>query len=184
MVEMLYCLAGVQLCRSQAVPFGTIEDRRESAQCFLKVQRDRLAAVDLQLLEATGDILPETADSKTATELAELCRLVQEATRQKMQLLKTRLELMGCSEIKWEEPPPRSSPITTPKQAAASAAEVNHWFSVGGPLESVIEGDVETEGVTTPGSMLQPSPCYSNKKQPRKQSLTPTTPTMDSFSFR
>jgi hypothetical protein len=185
LVEWFYCLACVQRGRSQTLSFGTIEDRRERAQCFLNVQRDRVAGVEEQLLDATGDILPESADSKTATELAVLCRLLQEATRQKMRLLKTRLELMGCNEIKWEEPPRRSSPtITTPKQAAASAAEVNNWFSMGGPLESVIEGDVETEGATTPGSMFQPSPFCSHKKKPRKQSLTPTTPTMDSFSFR
>ena len=145
-------------------------DQRDHAERFLKTQQRRVAGIEEQLVEATNFILPACPDSKTATELAELVRLVQEASRKKMQLLKARLELMGYD---WEEEPGILSPQTP-------QAEI-HW-AVGGRLESVVEGDVETEGATTPGSMLQPSPSYSaNKEMPL---LTPPTPTMDNFSFR
>ena len=145
------------------------ELHRQRAQSFLKTQQDRLADIEDQLIQATNNILPECSESKTATELAEVVRLVQQASRQKLQLLKARLEMMG---YEWEEEPER---ILSPKTPQTEV----HW-SVGGHLESVLEGDVETEGATTPGSMIQPSPFTDSK---RKNSLTPTTPTLDRFSF-
>lgn len=107
------------------------------------------------------------------TEMKALCQLVEEANRLKLLILKTRLELTGSE----KEGDDNHEKLETPKQPEAEI----HW-SVGGHLESVVEEDVETEGATTPGSMLHPSPFYSAPK--RKKSLTPTTPKMDSFSFR
>ena len=150
-----------------------MKEHEENVERFFENQKQRVVNVEEKLMKATDFILPSTSESKTITELAELCRLVQEETQQKIQVLKNRLELMGHE---WEEEDQVVSPQTP------LAEEEVHWSSVGGQLESVIEGDVETEGATTPGSMLHPSPFFSAKK--RKESLTPTTPTMDSFSFR
>jgi hypothetical protein len=153
------------------------EKQREHVEDFLQAQNERVVTIEEDLFEATDHILPASRESKTATELAELCRLVQEATRQKLSLLKTRLELMsggGMTTIDWKE---QQQQVHNP-----SPAQKVYW-SIGGPLECVIEGDVETEGATTPGSMTMPSPFTTAKKQGKK-SITPTTPTMDSFSFR
>jgi hypothetical protein len=160
--------------------FGTAEDE-EYATLFLETQRLRVDAIDDSLLEATEDILPVSPDAKTVTEMAELCRLVQEATRQKMGLLRTRLELLGVK-TSWKD-----SIITSPKAVVAldkGSTQTQIEWSIGrGPLDCVIEADLETEGATTPGSLLQPSPLFGSTSK-RKASLTPTTPTMNKFSFR
>lgn len=137
-------------------------------------QKERVEIIDESLLKATEHILPVSPEAKTATELAELCRLVQENTRQKMGLLQTRLELLGVK-TSWGDSITSPNVITTKDNAQIQ-------WSVGAPLDCVIEGDVETEGATTPGSLMEPSPFNSATK--RKTSLTPTTPTMNTFSFR
>lgn len=141
-------------------------------------QQHRAACIDESLLQATEHILPPSAEAKTVTELAEVCRLVQEATRQKISLLRTRLECMGVK-ASWKD-----SVIVSPKPVFTTKNSAIEW-SVGAPLDCVMEGDVESEGATTPGSLLHPSPFASASKPPqRKSSLTPTTPTMNKFSFR
>lgn len=137
-----------------------------------------------KLLKATEHILPETAESKTATELAELCRLVQNSTRQKLLMIKNKMQFMGSTtRIDWggDGTGEERTNHESDRFSQVDSATPIHW-AVGGPLESVVEGDVETEGATTPGSILQPSPFHGAAR--RKSSLTPTTPTMDTFSFR
>lgn len=153
-------------------------EHRENAAEFLEIQNRRAEQIEQATLKATGDILPPSTTGKTVTELAEVCRLVQEATRQKMGLLRTRLDLIGIK-TSWHDS------ITSPKIVMDKGDTDMRW-SVGAPLECVVEGDVETEGATTPGSMLQPSPFArgSAAKQKGKTSLTPPTPVMNRFSFR
>lgn len=62
----------------------------------------------------------------------------------------------------------------SPNSTAGSANKAPHlsWpltSAIGGPLESVLEGDVETDGATTPGSMLQ-SPMPWNSCSAKKAS--------------
>ena len=160
-------------------------EHQETAVEFLEEQQRRVETIDVALLKATGHILPPSRDAKTVTELAEICRLVQEATRQKMGLLRTRLDLMGI------RPSWHDSVIASPQLVVVEATGRNrdiHW-SIGVPLDCVMEGDVETEGATTPGSLSLMSPFPSATKQQqqqqqRKTSLTPPTPTMNRFSFR
>eukprot|EP00934_Nitzschia_sp_Nitz4_P003287 Nitzschia sp. Nitz4//scaffold66_size103028//30349//32640//NITZ4_004494-RA/size103028-snap-gene-0.90-mRNA-1//1//CDS//3329556338//3277//frame0 len=149
----------------------TEEEHRSNASRFLEDQQKRVSAIDDHLLKATELILPESKDIKTVTEMAELCGLVQEASRSKMSLIRTRLELLG---IKTDDS------LFSPKVVAELPPKFGSW-SLGAPLDCVQEGDVETEGATTPGSLLQPSPFGTGSK--RKTSLTPTTPTLDRFSF-
>lgn len=92
-----------------------------------------------------------------------------------MSLVRTRLELLGVK-TPWDDH------LESPLHRLNGASEADMHWSVGCPLESVQEGDVETEGATTPGSLLQPSPFASATKS--KPLSTPTTPTMDNFSFR
>lgn len=73
----------------------SIEEKQSRARNFLTVQNDRAKKIEDELLLATQHILPTSNDSKTITELAELCRLTQEATRQKLDLLRSRLEEVG-----------------------------------------------------------------------------------------
>jgi hypothetical protein len=170
-----YCMSCFLVRPSHvSAPFGTAEDEKYAA-IFLETQSLRVVAIDDSLLEATEDILPVSPEAKTITEMAELCRMVQEATRQKTGLLRTRLELLGVK-TSWNDS------ITSPKIVAMDKGNTQIQWSVGGPLDCVIEADVETEGATTPGSLLHPSPFGSTTK--RKASLTPTTPTMNKFSFR
>lgn len=152
-----------------------LDEHQRHAERFFGNQKRRISSIDESLLEATENILPPCAEAKTLTELSELCRLVQEAARQKMALLRTRLELLGVKPS-WQDS------ITSPEAAFMDKGTNQIHWSVGGPLDCVIEADVETEGATTPGSLLQPSPFASTTK--RKASLTPTTPTMKTFSFR
>jgi hypothetical protein len=133
-------------------------------------------AIEKGLFQATGAILPSQPEMKTATELAELCRLVQEGTRRKLNILRRELRSRGVAIPSDEEGETRRASPATPQ------AQPLLRFSIGGPLESVMEGDVETDCATTPGSLIQPSPFYSATRK-RKTSITPTTPTMDSFSF-
>ena len=149
------------------------EEQKNDSSAFLKSQRERISNIEEDFMKATEFILPASSSESTVTELAELCRLVQEANREKMQILKARLKSIGYDGSLLE-----SDEILSPVTPAPS----NVFWSVGGPLERVIEGDVETEGATTPGSMLHPSPFSSAAK--RKDSISPATPTMDSISFR
>ena len=155
--------------------FTLLAEHHTQAERYLDNQKRRISSIDERLMEATENILPPCHEAKTLTELSELCRLVQEATRQKMALLRTRLELLGVKPS-WQDS------ITSPEAALADKGPSRIHWSVGGPLDCVIEADVETEGATTPGSLLQPSP-FSTTTKP-KGSLTPTTPLMNTFSFR
>lgn len=153
----------------------TTVEHQEQAEQFLQNQKRRVRSIDESLLKATEHILPPSPESKTVTELAELCKLVQEATRQKMGLLRTRLELLGVR-TSWQDS------VTSPQILSRDRTNTQIHWSVGGPLDCVIEADVETDGATTPGSLMQPSPFASTTK--RKESLTPTTPTLNTFAFR
>ena len=149
------------------------EEQESDSAAFLKSQHDRIAAIEEGFMKATEHILPSSSSASTVTELAELCRLVQEANREKMLILKTRLKSMGCNSQFLESDEALSSPNTP---------SPNIFWSIGGPLERVVEGDVETEGTITPSSLLHPSPFSSATK--RKNSISPATPTMQSISFR
>eukprot|EP00980_Cylindrotheca_fusiformis_P020314 scaffold7344_cov145-Cylindrotheca_fusiformis.AAC.12 len=144
-------------------------DREEDSASFLQSQRRRIATVEEDLLQATEFILPNSSSASTVTELAELCRLFQEGNRKKIEIIRQRLQAMGATSLQQEESISPDAP--TPSGSV--------FWSIGGPLERVVEGDVETEGATTPGSMMQPSPFPSN----RKTSVSPATPTMDSISL-
>ncbi|KAG7347042.1 hypothetical protein IV203_006111 [Nitzschia inconspicua] len=181
--------------------------REANAQRFISTQTARIHRVEKELLLATQDILPSSNESKTITELAELCRLTQTASRQKLELLKRRLQEAGYTvyspvRSSAEKPEPRrytrhvtdstaaastSSLLrnTTGRSPTPSSANVTHdidastsasilpWMltsTIGGPLESVLEGDAETDGATTPGSILQsPSPMLWNSSAKKIQ---------------
>jgi hypothetical protein len=142
----------------------------DSSEDFLACQQDRLTTVEQELLSCTQLLLPPTKASSTITELAEITRLVQEATALRLRTLENRLAISSSPKI--EEMKEAMTKMATPETV---------FWSLGGPLESVLEGDIETEGATTPGSMLM-SP-YSVSRR-RKSSISPATPTMDSISFR
>jgi hypothetical protein len=160
----------------------------------METQTTRIHFIEEELLLATQDILPSSNESKTITELAELCRLTQMATRQKLDLLKRRLQEAGYvvqspkrSSTVAEDPQLRRhgrvGPAATSRNIKSPPPSSVSWplsTNIGGPLESVVEGDVETDGATTPGSMLQsPIPWNSNIKNTggRKTATLTTTTT-------
>ena len=183
-----------------------VEEKRKRVQRFLSTQKQRIGIIEGELLEATNEILPPSSESKTITELAELCRLTQNVTVQKFDNLRSRLEEAGYTVS--SSPTAASNnnnrrPWKSTNNRLASPPPNYHsaWPTViGGPLESVVEAEYETDGATTPGSYLQsPAPsstsfisnftnsASTNKKKQRerrKSCLTPTTPpTMDRLSF-
>ena len=150
---------------------------------------------------ATGNILPPSKDSKTLTELAELCMLTQVATREKLEELRSYLENEGYTVTS-----PRSnnskqgysaaknafksSPTLDRKNSRTKATGQVNVFgltyeedagepslplvtNIGGPLESVIEAEYETDGMTTPGSVLE-SPFFSSAQRRKNTSVTPS----------
>lgn len=211
--------------------------KKQRAKTFLSSLKERTKTIDGQLQMATDHILPPTRDAKTVIELAELCRLTQHATRDKLAILRRRLQEAGYRVSEPTADPftehlPSPSPIIPrktihqgfspldksksdsalrlpaspfPDDEDEQAWPLSSSFAVvGGPLESVLEADVETDGATTPGSFLSPLPSATNSayakrrgslsagkwQRPhsssrRKASIgTPTTPpAMDSFSF-
>ena len=142
---------------------------KESSE-FLDTQRNRLAGIEDDLMTATGCILPKSTSAATITELAEICRMVQEVNRKKIGFLLQRLVTMGASSLKPEE-------VFSPGMPSPAS---NNFWSISEPLEMVEEGDVETEGATTPGSMMNPSPFASN----RKPSISPATSKIDHYPVR
>jgi len=169
-------------------------EHEENAERFIENQHRRIEAIDAMLLKATTNILPPSREARTVTELAEVCRLIQETTRQKIGHLRTRFDLMGIQST-WHDSI-TSSPTGGGNRQVGKTTTSSHnittdlppWSILGGggiPLDCVIEGDVETEGATTPGSLLQASPFpTTTKTHPNAQSLTPPTPTLNRFSFR
>lgn len=182
------------------------EHKRRSAKTFLNSQRDRVGKIEQELLIATDNILPSSKESKTITELAELCRLSQQSTRGKLEILKSRLEDAGyivtsprTQQTHVDKPslvvsarsPSLSRKYCRTKTIATSTSIVslnspvsildgrssqftnsestsqNPWplVTFGGPLESVLEGEYETDGITTPGSHLQ-SPSLLSTNHP------------------
>ena len=178
-----------------------VEDKRQSAQNFLVSQRHRASRIEQDLLAATVNILPPSKESKTITELSELCRLTQESTRDKLRIFKSYLEDAGyivesprtkqILERKSSIKRITSSPCVSRKCSKTKAGTENslspsptffddssspiinldnmshnqsYLVSFGEPLECVLEGDYETDGMTTPGSHLQSPPSLSSKK--------------------
>lgn len=137
----------------------------ESEQDFYENQTKRLSQVEIELMQSTLWLLPKQPNASTITELAGLTRLVQEGNRMQLLKLQQRLGLASSSADTANE-----SPLPTFTS-----------FARAGPLESVQEGDVETEGATTPGSMFSP---FSFAGGRRKSSISPATPSMDGISFR
>jgi len=180
------------------------EHQRRSAETFLNSQRDRVGKIEQELLTATVNILPSSKESKTITELAELCRLSQHSTRGKLDILKSRLEDAGytvtsprtkqihadkSSLVVSARSPSLSRKYCRTKTIATATVSLNSpastldgrssqftnseitsqnpWplVTFGGPLESVLEGEYETDGITTPGSHLQ-SPSLLSTNHP------------------
>ena len=140
-------------------------------------------------MAATGNILPPSKDSKTITELAELCRLTQFATREKLEALRSSLENEGYTVTSSRSNNSKegysaannvakSSPTLDRKSnRTKTTGQINVFgltydddagetslplvTNIGGPLESVIEAEYETDGMTTPGSALE-SPFFSS----------------------
>jgi hypothetical protein len=158
---------------------NVVNQKQQDAQSFLESQKQRLGRLEQQLFHATEHILPSDPQSMSVTELAELCLWVQESNRRQLLQLKHLLEASGCDAIPWEwEEEAGEEPLTSPHPSLP-------YTLLGRPLERVLEGDVETDGGTTvtPGSMGYQSPLFASTKK-KRFSTTPTTPTMDSFSFR
>ena len=148
--------------------------RQEQAQAFIDCQQERIAAIEEDLHHATDNILPIAEKSMSVTELAELIRLIQESNRRQIEEIKCLLNAAG-----YEIPRDKNSM----EQFKGSREEATFHWTLGRPLERVVEGDVESDGTTTPGSMGYQSPFWHRSSSTRKQSLTPTTPTMESISF-
>ncbi len=179
-----------------------VEERQRSADDFFASQRNRVGKVEKQLLTATGNILPPSKDSKTITELAELCRLTQVATRKKIEVLRSCLvdegyavtspktilrqgtkatnKISTASSPSFDRKSSRTrSPIMPsvvsriddekriPAGGVGSQTSLPLVANVGGPLESVLEVEYETDGTTTPGSYME-SPMFSST--PRRPS--------------
>jgi len=70
-------------------------EKKKSTEAFFISQINRIENVEKELSLATGCILLSSRQSKTITELAELCRLSQNATREKLEELKLCLENEG-----------------------------------------------------------------------------------------
>jgi hypothetical protein len=161
--------------------FGLVDQNQQDAEAFLESQKERLGRLEQQLFHATEHILPADPESMSVTELAELCHWVQESNRRQLQQLKHLLEATGCDAIPWEwEEQAGEEPLTSPHPSLPYTL-----LGLGRPLERVLEGDAETDGGTsvTPGSMGYQSPFFASTKK-KRVATTPTTPTMDSFSFR
>jgi hypothetical protein len=77
-------------------------DLEEHSATFLHSQRERIVTIEENLLQATEFILPDSSSASTVTELAELCRLVQDGSRQKIEILQQRLQAMGVTSLKSE----------------------------------------------------------------------------------
>ena len=155
----------------------TLEDREhieENALNFLDAQQTRIAAIERKIFGATGDILPSKADGMSVTEMAELCRMVQESNRRQLAQLRLLMEAAGC-DVAWNDK-------WVNEHSHEFEDKKPDWALTRRPLERVSEGDAETEGVITPKSMITCSPFHSESS--RKKSLTPTTPTMETLSLR
>jgi hypothetical protein len=110
----------------------------------------------------------------TATELAELCRMVQESNLRQMEQLGCLMQAAGCQ-----------VPLTDrcAKETDGGTFKNTHFTLVGCPLERVSEGDSETDGSVTPRPTLINSP-FQRQYTSKKKSMTSLTPTMDSFTLR
>ena len=174
-----------------------LEEKQRNAEVFFASQRNRVGKIGKELLAATGNILPPSRESKTITELAELCRLTQIATREKLDALRSclkdeeytvksprktnfRQRMKSINEVSISSPSldreyNRTKTKTTESNAFRTKIE-NKFLSdyggksetplllvttIGGPLESVLEAEYETDGMTTPGSNLE-SPFFSS----------------------
>jgi hypothetical protein len=171
-----------------------IEEKQMNAEVFLAQQRNRVGNTEKALLAASGILLPSSRESRTITELAELCRLTQDATREKLEILRSCLEDEGYTVtsprtnrrqgLKTTITASKSSPsldkkhnrmrtaatpsiITTSftlggeKNGISSQTSLPLVANIGGPLESVLEADYETDGIPTPASYLE-SPALSS----------------------
>lgn len=196
------------------------EEKQKSADVFFASQRNRVGKIEKQLLAATADILPPSKESKTITELAELCRLTQVATREKIELLRKSLVNEGYA-VTSPRTILRQGMKSTNQASTTTSPSLDKKFSrtrsplppstvfrigdekkdrvetslqlvanIGGPLESVLEAEYETDGMTTPGSYLE-SPMFSST--PRDALTTPSSArkekirkrrTSSSFSLR
>ena len=168
-----------------------IEEKQRSAEVFLEQQRNRVGNTEKALLAASGILLPKSRESKTITELAELCRLTQNANREKLEILRSCLEDEGYTVTSprtnrgaaSEASPSLDKQFNRTRTAATSSINTtsftlggeNNFLSddgissqtslplvanIGGPLESVLEADYETDGIPTPESYLD-SPALS-----------------------
>jgi len=169
--------------------FRCKEEKQRSAEAFFESQKRRVDEIEKELSAATVSIFPCSKESKTITELAELCRLTQDITREKLEILKSRLEDEGYMVTSQKTTRIRADKISVSathppldrkysrKRIGATSLGIgpsrlesgtnyvsNDRFSwpfvanIGGALESVLEADYETDGLTTPGSCLQSPP--------------------------
>ena len=222
-----------------------IEEKQRSAEVFLAQQRDRVGNAEKTILAASGFLLPKSKESKTITELAELCRLTQNANREKLEILRSCLEDEGYTVTSPRTN--RGQAITTTITASKSSPSLDKQSSrsrtpatssinttsftlggeknflsddgissqnslplvanIGGPLESVLEADYETDGIPTPESYLDSpalstydfydsddlaTPAVSTRKEQIQNPRTPssinlrypdTPPTLDKLSI-
>lgn len=176
-----------------------IEEKQRNAEDFLASQKNRVGNIEKELLAATGKILPPSKESKTITELAELCRLTQVATREKLEALRLSLANDGYTvtspktnlrqginmtnkasnsspSVERKANRMRKSRVPSMQSSGLTMGEEKKFLlyddigsetslplvsNIGGPLESVLEADCETDGMHTPGSYLE-SPALSS----------------------
>jgi hypothetical protein len=146
----------------------------ETAQSFLNSQRIRISEIERQVFQSTEHMSRFKSQAITATELAELCRMVQESNLRQMEQLGRLMQAAGC-EVPWND--------RCAKEAHVVANKNTQFTMVGYPLERVSEGDSETDGSVTPRPTLIKSP-FERQYSSQKKFMTSTTPTMDSFTLR
>eukprot|EP00536_Pseudo-nitzschia_multiseries_P009529 jgi/Psemu1/297288/fgenesh1_pm.267_\ len=182
-------------------------EKQRSAETFFVSQKRRVEEIEKELSAATVHVFPSSKESKTITELAELCRLTQDFTREKLELLKSRLEDEGytvtapkTARVQKDKLPPtasathlsldrtcnhiRTGAMSSGKIISTGESRTNgpskdrfSWplvTNIGGPLESVLETEYETDGLTTPGSSL-PSPVWLSSGEKHDSNIF-TTP--------
>lgn len=156
--------------------------KREEAEEFLDRVVERVDLVDEALMKSTEHLLPTLTSGRgdepsrmTATELSQLLSLLHGANAEKIQHLNK--ALAGES--------PRNSAASSNKEEDQENNDLNtppyHW-SLGMPLDKVVETDNETDRYSYSSASVMKSPSVFNSTPSRRQPATPCSPCTPSIA--